>query len=106
MEADRVRYMICLEKMTEVLRNQIIVAAAVRRLYDETAGQVLSSLLELSGPAISRGDILRQVSMQHGEESEAARYLDQYLNILTDDKTRFLLKVGDDGGGKRHLHNC
>ena len=99
------RYMICLDKMTEVLRNQIILAAAVMRLYDETAGQVLSSLLDLSGPAISHGDIVRQVSRQHGQESEAAKYLDQYLSILTDDKTRFLLKVGHDGGGRKHLDN-
>ena len=99
MEADRVRYLICLDKMTEGLRNKIIVAAAVRRLYDEAAGQVLSSLLALGGPALAHGDIVRQVSRQHGQESQAARYLDQYLNILTDDRTRFLLKVGDDGGG-------
>ena len=103
MGADRVRYLICLGKMTEVLRNQMIVAAAVRRLYDEAAGQVVSSLLELGGPAVSHGDIVRQVARQHGGESQAARYLDQYLNILTDDRTRFLLKVGDDGGGEQYL---
>ena len=106
METDRVRYMVCLDKMTELQRNQIIVAAAVRRLYDEAAGQVLSSLLALAGPALAHGDIVRQVSRQHGQDSEAARYLDQYLTILTDDRTRFLLKVGDDGGGEKHLGGC
>ena len=106
MGADRVRYQICLEKMTEVLRNKIIVAAAVRRLYDEAAGQVVSSLLELGGQTLSHGDIVRQVGRQHGQDSQAARYLDQYLNILVEDRAGFLLKVGDDGGGEKHLVSC
>ena len=104
LETDRVRYQICPEKMTEVVRNKIIVAAAVRRLYDEAAGQVVSSLLELTGPTVAHGDIVKQVSRQHGQESQAATYLEQYLNILVDDRTRFLLKVGDDGGGKYQVN--
>ena len=106
LETDRVRYQICLEKMTEVLRNKIIVAAAVRRLYDEAAGEVVSSLLELGGQTLSHGDIVRQVGRQHGQDSQAATYLDQYLNLLMEDRTRFLLKVGDDGGGEKHLVSC
>ena len=106
MERDRVRYMISQDKMTDLLRNKIIVAAAVRRLNDEAAGQIISAMLELSGDgqvsgtAVSYGDIEKVVRRLQGEEGDAVRYLDQYLRILADDKTRFLHKVGEEGGGK------
>ena len=105
MSEDRVRFMVSLDRLSLAGRNQMIVRAAVRRLYDEGAGAVVQALLDLAGDnavpgTVSHGDILKQITSQQGIHSEAATYLDQYLRILQDDRTRFLHKVGDDGGGQ------
>ena len=102
---DRVRFMVSLDRLSLAGRNKMIVRAVVRRLYDEGAGAVVQALLDLAGDnavssPVSHGDILKQITSQQGIQSEPATYLDQYLRILQDDRTRFLHKVGDDGGGQ------
>ena len=104
MEKDKVRYRINQEKMNVVLRNKMISSAAERRLYDSGAGVVVEALLQLAGDSVaprpaSHGDILKEVTKRKGGGAAAA-YLDQYLKILQDDRTRLIHKVGDDGGGE------
>jgi len=96
-----------IDKCDLLLRNKMIVAAAARRL-DDQAGKVVSSLLKIflkygdapvSKP-FSHLEISEQVASDHGKDSLAHIYLDQYLRVLGDDKTRFVDRVGDSGGGQ------
>jgi len=109
LEKDRVKFMLNLDKLALVVRNKMMASAAARRLYDEGAGAVLQSMLELAGDSpvpgpSSYADILKQLSSQQGSSSEAVTFLDQQLRLLQDDRTRFILKVGDDGGGKYQVN--
>ena len=48
-------------------------------------------------------DISRAVSGQQGDTSSsklASVYLEQYLRLLTDDRVRWVDRVGDSGGGQ------
>eukprot|EP00090_Calanus_glacialis_P001232 TRINITY_DN10858_c0_g1_i1.p1 TRINITY_DN10858_c0_g1~~TRINITY_DN10858_c0_g1_i1.p1 ORF type:complete len:520 (+),score=189.65 TRINITY_DN10858_c0_g1_i1:34-1593(+) len=93
-----------------LLRNKMIVDAAARRL-DEEAGKVVSSLLKILerwadaavSSQFSHSTISEQVAADHGKDSLAHIYLDQYLRVLADDKTRFVDRVGDSGGGQYHV---
>jgi len=93
-----------------LLRNKMIVAAAARRV-DEQAGKVVESLLRIVdrwedapiSPLFSHPIISDQVARDHGKDSLAHIYLDQYLRVLADDKTRFVDRVGDSGGGQYHV---
>ena len=44
--------------------------------------------------------IQEKVAADHGKDSEAFKFLDQHLRLLSDDRTRFVDKVGDSGGGQ------
>ena len=98
-----------LATVQQLLRDDIIVAAASRRL-DESAGAIVASLLGLVA-ASSKGwapvschlghhAIAERVAQEQGKDSQAAKFLDQYLRVLSDDKTRFVDRVGDAGGGQ------
>jgi len=96
-----------------MVRDQMIVAAAVRRL-DKEAGMVVQSLLRIVekqhgqqdatvSTLISHYSVSDQVATDHGKDSLAHIYLDQYLRVLGDDRTRFVDRVGDSGGGQYHM---
>merc|ERR1719154_630676 len=96
-----------------MVRDQMIVAAAVRRL-DKEAGLVVQSLLKIVekqygqkdatvSALISHYSISDQVASDHGKDSLAHIYLEQYLRVLADDRTRFVDRVGDSGGGQYHM---
>ena len=98
-----------LATVQQLLRDDIIVAAASRRL-DESAGAIVASLLGLVA-AGSKGwapvschlghhAIAEKVAQEQGKDSQAVKFLDQYLRVLSDDKTRFVDRVGDAGGGQ------
>jgi len=96
-----------LSRCNMFLRNKMIVSAAIKRL-DDQAGKVVGSLLTLFSkykdaavsPQFSHLQISEQVASDHGKDSLAHIYLDQYLRVLGDDKTRFVDRVGDSGGGQ------
>jgi len=99
--------------MAALLRDSIIVQAATRRL-DESAGQVVASLLSLVhtnskawapvSSHLGHQAIQERVAADHGKDTMAHRYLDQYLKLLADDRTRFVDRVGDSGGGQYTLN--
>ena len=49
---------------------------------------------------ISYNELLRHVTQHVGSDSHACIHLDQYLRTLASDKTRFVDRVGDTGGGQ------
>jgi len=95
-------------------RDQMIVSAAERRL-DKQAGLVVQSLLKIVAELATHPwevtvsthfgyhTISEQVAGDHGKDSHAHIYLDQYLRVLSDDRTRFIDRVGDSGGGQYHV---
>ena len=106
-------------KLSTVIRDKMLVDAVVRK--DSEAAKVFQSVLEIvsSQPGYDAGvsapmsftDIQRQVVHDHGGDSHAAIYTDQYLQVLAGHKSRFVDKVGDSGGGQfqvniKHLIGC
>ena len=107
-------------KMMKILRDKMIVDAAIRRV-DKEAGLVLKSVLDLVSlqpgadagvsPMVSYNELQRHVSQHVGSDNLACVHLDQYLRTLASDKTRFVDRVGDTGGGQyqvdmRHVVTC
>jgi len=45
-------------------------------------------------------EIRKKVESDCGSDSRVVRFLDQYLRVLGDDRTRFIDRVGDAGGGQ------
>jgi len=103
------------DRLDQLIRDDIIQEAAVRRI-DKPAGSIVGSVLNLSG---SLYDPWSQASGRLGQsliqdrvkkdwsEDGFLQHLDQYLTILSSDKTRFLDRVGDAGGGQymvNYLH--
>eukprot|EP00092_Neocalanus_flemingeri_P103464 GFUD01132418.1.p1 GENE.GFUD01132418.1~~GFUD01132418.1.p1 ORF type:complete len:521 (+),score=211.52 GFUD01132418.1:39-1601(+) len=99
-----------MKKCEQMVRDQMIVAAAGRRV-DKQAGLVVQSLLRIVerqadatvSAQFSHQAISDQVAADHGKDSLAHIYLDQYLRVLGDDRTRFVDRVGDSGGGQYHV---
>lgn len=105
-------------KFELLLRNKLIIDASIRRLGDD-AGKVVSSVLKLllnyedahvSRP-IAYPNISDQVAADHGKDSLSHIYLEQFLRVLADDKTRFIDRTGDSGGGQfqvdlKHILTC
>ncbi|XP_023327837.1 DNA-directed RNA polymerase III subunit RPC3 [Eurytemora carolleeae] len=97
-----------LERLNHLLRDQIIEEAAERRV-DRTGGILLRSIFTLSSELY---DPWAQVSGHLGHAlltdrmrkdwkgEEELEHLEQYLTMLSTDRTRFIDKVGDAGGGQ------
>ena len=67
-------------------------------MLDIVSGQ--SSAEDGVSQPVSVSDISRAVRQQQGESSLASVYLEQYLRLLTDDRVRWVDRVGDSGGGQ------
>jgi len=117
---DATEFCINTSKMMKILRDKMIVDAAIRRV-DKEAGLVLKSVLDLVSlqpgadagvsPMVSYNELQRHVSQHVGSDNLACVHLDQYLRTLASDKTRFVDRVGDTGGGQyqvdmRHVVTC
>jgi DNA-directed RNA polymerase III subunit RPC3 len=97
-----------LERLNQLVRDEIIEEGAVRRL-DRTGGRILRSIFSLGCELY---DPWAQVSGHLGHtllvdkikkdwvEEEKLEHLEQYLTMLSTDRTRFIDKVGDAGGGQ------
>jgi len=104
-----------LDRLDQILRDTIIQEGAERRV-DESAGRILKSVLAVSselydGWAISSGHLGSTLLCDRIKKDYAGEEflfnLDQYLSILATDKTRFINKVGEAGGGQyiiNHKH--
>ncbi|XP_018398493.1 PREDICTED: DNA-directed RNA polymerase III subunit RPC3 [Cyphomyrmex costatus] len=95
------------DRFTQDLRDQTVISAVTRK-FDKEAGELMRQLINLmylrtaswadtSNP-IPYTEIKEQVKKLNYEDLE--RYLDQYLRLLEEDKTQFIKRVGDSGGGQ------
>jgi len=97
------------DRFHQVFRDQVIIAAATRRI-DKEGGNLMKSLLNLiSGIGdpwvtvsthFNHPQIERQVEKDWNKDSKERKYLDQYLRVMADDRSRFVDRVGDSGGGQ------
>ena len=138
---DRQMFHLSQTKVKQIVRDRIIAEAAERRLCGE-AGRVMTSVLRLcdaqpgaggASPHVSQPDIERRLTADHGGDTAAAVYLDQYLRYgvlslpegpmsqkitqfnttvyhrtMAGDRVRWVDRVGDSGGGQyqvsHHVH--
>ncbi|XP_018307693.1 DNA-directed RNA polymerase III subunit RPC3 [Mycetomoellerius zeteki] len=95
------------DRFTQDLRDQTVISAVTRK-FDKEAGELTRELINLmylrtaswadtSNP-IPYTEIKEQVKKLNYEVLE--RYIDQYLRLLEEDKTQFIKRVGDSGGGQ------
>jgi len=92
--------------LTQKYRDSIITSASIKRV-DDTAGRIIRSILDLSSElhdpwSPSSGQIgMSKISDRIRRDwGSLVTHADQYLNILSSDRTRFVDKVGDAGGGQ------
>lgn len=86
-------------------RGEAIVTTAARAI-DENAGCVMRAILDVAGSSVEPSAARTQqvssfvIAESLPEKCALSRNeLEQYLNALVDDKTKFLLKTDDSGGG-------
>ena len=104
------------ERFQREFRDQIIVQTVTRRL-DPTAGSLMRLLLNLMNECspwapesihIRANEIFAKVEkhvQEMGDNSQRLQeFFDQYLKILEEDRTRFIDRVGDAGGGEYKIN--
>lgn len=84
-------------------RNKILVSTVTRRI-DETAGKLMEFILSLCGKQLepfSRHISLTEIYAHINKciDLKLRQYKDHYLKVLEEDRTRFIDRVGDEGGG-------
>lgn len=88
-------------------RNEVIVSA-IRTRFDENAGELMNRLMILMYlrtaswadtsnpiPYTEIKDVVRKLNYPR-----LLQYLDQYLNLIDQDTSNFIKRVGDSGGGQ------
>lgn len=95
---DTVQWKPNFSRFHEELRNQVIVSSVTRRI-DASAGVLVGIILNLmrKSSCVSMIDISEQVDSC--KDGNLIRFKDQYIKVLEEDRTRFLDKVGNEGGG-------
>eukprot|EP00088_Acartia_fossae_P015522 TRINITY_DN18521_c0_g1_i2.p1 TRINITY_DN18521_c0_g1~~TRINITY_DN18521_c0_g1_i2.p1 ORF type:complete len:522 (+),score=117.07 TRINITY_DN18521_c0_g1_i2:69-1634(+) len=95
---------------SRMYRDSLIVHSAVRRI-DDTAGRIVRSILDAVAevndpwsPTSSHLSLATITSRVKKDWDSMVSHLDQYLTILTSDRTRFVDKVGDAGGGQYQVN--
>lgn len=96
--------------LSQKYRDSLINSAAVRRV-DDTAGRIVRSILDLSSeihdpwsPTSGHIGMAKITDRVRKDWNTLVHHNDQYLTILTSDRTRFVDKVGDAGGGQYQIN--
>lgn len=92
---------------THNYRDQIVISAVTQR-FDKHAGELMRNLINLMYlrtaawadtsnpiPFTEIKDVVRKMNYIDLEQ-----YLDQYLRLIEEDTSQFILRVGDSGGGQ------
>ena len=95
---DGVQWKLNFERFHEEFRNQVIVSSVTRRI-DASAGSLVRIIINLmvKSSSVSMVDINEQVD--ESKDGTLIRYKDQYIKVLEEDRTRFMDKIGNEGGG-------
>ncbi|KAL2746845.1 DNA-directed RNA polymerase III subunit RPC3 [Vespula maculifrons] len=99
------------DRFIQDFRDQVIVSA-IRTRFDENAGELMRQLLFLMYlrtaswadtsnpiPYIEIKDVIKKLNYPR-----LIQYLDQYLNLIDDDTSQFIRRVGDSGGGQYSIN--
>jgi len=96
--------------LSQKYRDILITSAAVRRI-DDTAGRIVRSILDISAeihdpwsPTSGFIGMAKITDRLRKDWNSLVHHNDQYLTILTSDRTRFVDKVGDAGGGQYQIN--
>ncbi|EGI65510.1 PREDICTED: DNA-directed RNA polymerase III subunit RPC3 [Acromyrmex echinatior] len=103
----KVYWKVNFDRFTQDLRDQTVISAVTRK-FDKETGELMREMINLmylrtaswadtSNP-IPYTEIKEQVKKLNYEILE--RYIDQYLRLLEEDRTQFIKRVGDSGGGQ------
>ena len=109
-ESRQILWRINYERFQREFRDQVIVQAVTRRI-DASAGSMMRLLLNIMNEThpwdpvschIRLNEILDRLEKQRKTSSDKDLYdfRDQYMKIMEEDRTRFIDKVGDAGGGQ------
>ncbi|XP_032674570.1 DNA-directed RNA polymerase III subunit RPC3 isoform X2 [Odontomachus brunneus] len=101
-----------IDRFTQDLRDQILVSAVTRRFEDKNAGELMRQLINLmylrtaswedtSNP-IPYTEIKDAVKKLNYPELE--QYLEQYLHLIEEDSSHFIVRTGDSGGGQYRIN--
>ncbi|KAK2588821.1 hypothetical protein KPH14_001693 [Odynerus spinipes] len=104
---NKIYWKVNFDRFTQDFRDQVIVSA-IRTRFDEDAGELMRQLLFLMYlrtaswadtsnpiPYTEIKDVVRKLN-----NPRLIQYLDQYLNLIDDDTSHFIRRVGDSGGGQ------
>ena len=94
------------ERFKREIRDQVVVQAVTKRI-DSSAGNLMRMLLNIMNENspwahvschIRCNEVLAK--LENIEDKRLEDFHDQYLKVLEEDRTRFIDKVGDAGGGQ------
>jgi len=114
----KVEWRLNADRFLREFRDQIVVAAVTKRI-DSSAGNMMRTLLTLMNetcPWAGTSAHLHQIDLSNridraepnsavGCDKRLKKFHDQYLKVLEEDRTRFVIRVGDAGGGQ-YVVNC
>lgn len=99
------------DQFLQDFRDQVIISA-IRTRFDENAGELMRQLMILMYsrttswvdtsnpiPYTEIKDVVRRLNYP-----KLIQYLDQYLNLIDEDTSHFIRRVGDSGGGQYSIN--
>ena len=105
-EESKVLWKINYERLNREFRDQVIVQAVTRRI-DSSAGVLMRILLNLMNEhqpwapmsyEMRYNEILNRI--ETGQDRNLKEFHDQYFKVLEEERSRFVSRVGDAGGGQ------
>ena len=114
----KVLWRINTDRFLRELRDQVVVQSVTKRI-DSSAGNLMRTMLSMMNETSPWSDVsnhLHQIDLANridksdrntavGSDKRLIKFQDQYLKVLEEDRTRFLSRVGDAGGGQ-YVINC
>ena len=107
-DTDKILWRVNYERFSRELRDQVIVEAVTKRI-DSSAGDLMRLMLQIMNENqpwagischIRFNEIQDRLDKNLNIDRDLKDFKDQYFKILEEDRTRFLDRVGDAGGGE------
>ncbi|XP_014477901.1 PREDICTED: DNA-directed RNA polymerase III subunit RPC3 isoform X2 [Dinoponera quadriceps] len=103
----KIYWKINFDRFTQDLRDQVVTSAISRRL-DTNAGELMTQLINLmylrTAPWADTSNPIPYTEIKDAVKKlnypELEQYLEQYLHLIEEDNSQFIMRVGDSGGGQ------
>ncbi|EZA46881.1 hypothetical protein DMN91_004693 [Ooceraea biroi] len=107
----KVYWKVNVDRFTQDFRDQIVVSAMTQR-FNDSAGKLMRQLINLMYVrTASWSDTSNPIPYTEIKEAvkkldcpELEQYLDQYLQMMEEDSSQFVRRVGDSGGGQYSIN--